>query len=167
MNWGISSSSGREFLLVNLLSCHEDRDGEVFFASHVEIAGKFWNRFTKKTEGDCVEDFSVKLHQVRIYKNKLEGFLLLLTAWFENPSPIVVDIGDERDIGEKFRITIGPMDEFISSETRPVFVIDCSLGAFHYGKCAFVVDQSCINLLKEELSAVLRADWPCNNPEQL
>ena len=167
MNWGISSSSGREFLLVNLLSCHEDRDGEVFFASHVEIAGKFWNRFTKKIEGDCVEDFSVKLHQVRIYKNKLEEFLLLLTAWFENPSPISVDIGAERYVDEKFRIAIGPIDGIISSETRPVFVIDCSLGGFGYGKCAFVVDQSCINLLRKELSDVLKTDWSCHNLEQL
>ena len=164
MNWGISSSSGREFLLVNLLSCHEDRDGEVFFASHVEIVGKFWNRFTKKIEGDYVEDFSVKLHQVRIYKNKLESLLESLTAWFENPSRITIDLGARY---EKFRITIGPIDEIISSETHPVFVIDCSLGGFGYGKCAFVVDQSCINLLKEELSAALEADWSCNNLGQL
>ena len=165
MEWGISSSSGREFLLVNFSSCHEDRDGQVFFAAHVEISGKFWDRFKKNIEGDLVEDFTVKLHQVRIYKNKLEYFLELLTAWFEKPSPISVDIGTDRYIDEKFRITIGPIDELISSEIRPAFVIDCSLGAFHHGRCAFVVDQSCINLLKEELSVVLKTDWSRNNLE--
>jgi hypothetical protein len=148
ITWSIRSSSGREHVSVKFTGKYVDIRGQVFYGCEVRIDGYFWGRFGKHIEGDLLEDFSVVLHQVHVYRNRLENFLSRLNAWMCQPSEMTVDLGgNEND----FIIEIGKEDGIISSLEKPVCSIKYFSGSFQSARWAFVVDQSCVWLLIDEL----------------
>lgn len=157
MKWYVRSSSGRDTVSVDFIKQYEGTDAREFLVSRVEITGNFWGRFDEIFEGDEVEDFTVVLHQVCFCREQLQEFLRQLEAWLQHPSPISIDLGPGLRDDQKFKITIGKHEEYISSDEKPVCTIESSLGVFRYGKWMFVLDQSCIRLLVEELGEALKA----------
>lgn len=112
--------------------------------------GKFWakNQNYNIDSAQLVDDFDVNLFQVIFSKDKLILLKKLLESWFSDPREISIEISAFNC--PKVSIFIGESDEFICSKIKPVFVLNYQDSRVET-KVKFIVDQSCLNLMFEDL----------------
>jgi hypothetical protein len=164
MSWNIRSSSGRENVSVDFIRQHKSKEGDIVYVSEIGITGLFWDR-ANTFKRDYVNDFSVTLHQIHFLKDVLKRFLEDLRNWLEQPTTISFDLAQGSRDDQRFEIFIGKTEELICSDERPACVIKYISGSFDMGRWRFVLDQSCIRLLAEELSEAIQASIEPKEPK--
>jgi hypothetical protein len=155
MQWRCSDANGRNALVGQFLERQSDVDGEPLLRTRIELVGTFWPRLGSGLGHGLIPDFSVVLHQVLLRHKQVELLLRELEAWLIRPSALSVELGRASNNDQSLTLSLGVSDKFISKADRPACVIEYSSGAFSVGEWGFVVDQTCIQQLVDELSAAM------------
>lgn len=97
--------------------------------------------------------YHVELHQVVSDFDRLAELLLEVQKWLGDSTPFSGEISVEKS--ESLFITLGPSQELISSPEKPVFRLDYRSEPVFRTSWGYVVDHSCINIMKEELHNIV------------
>lgn len=155
--WNLFASSARERLSGRFLRQEED-GGSLLILSTICISGQFWipRPFADpRTSNDVSEAFSVILPQIILRKSLVENLIIELTKWLVIPREFYLNLsGNTHQI---FTICFEVTDKLISSIEKPACTITYAGGTFKVGKWSFIVDQSCVRTLREELTAAMQA----------
>jgi hypothetical protein len=132
-----------------------DVSGEVVLLTKIEIQGELWPRLHDPEHGELTNDYSVTLHQVILRKKQLELLQERLRAWLNVPFEISIELAMANGDDQSLEFSLGVIDSLISSVGRPACTIQYRSGSFSTGMWNFVVDQSCIGILLDELHNAL------------
>ncbi len=127
------------------------RQEELVFG--LEAKGDFWDRAVDLSVAGLVTDSVVNLPQVICLRSELHSLYRHLIRWLDANTGFCVVLSD--DESQSLTISLGIDERFISSPTKPVFSGSYSAGPSFKVEWAFVVDQSCVRLMMEELKGVL------------
>jgi hypothetical protein len=123
----------------------------------LSITGNFWPRddLASGSLGDArsILDFSVQLPQVVIAERSLYEFARDLTDWLDTPSHVEADLSFDKS--QSLSVSLGIRDELLSKIDRPACTIAYSSERMLRGEWVFIVDQSCIQLFRNDLDELL------------
>jgi hypothetical protein len=152
--WTLPSSDGWNQVSGRALRRWTGSSGETLFLFDIAIGGRFWQRDADDM-GELRDDFKCSLPQVIISQNGLRGLLDALDNWLSAPKPIRVGLCERG--AQQLWISFDVSEDFICSIDRPVCEIRYAAERMPEGRWNFVVDQSCIRLLHDDLIRVLHA----------
>jgi len=151
--WAIRSNSGRELFAASFLE-EKHVQGATLLLTSAIIHGEFWRAPEFETSNDATPDFQVSLPQLVLDKAKLDEFSDELERWLEKPKEISLSLSGNHP-HQALDVSIGPRSGIISTMDKPVFSLRYASGSFELGKWSFVIDQSCIRCLLDELTPSL------------
>jgi hypothetical protein len=153
--WQLASNDGWnkiEGVIYDLKKC---ADGSELCFANIVIKGKFWQRdLVACDESECAEllqDFEVSLFQIALKYEQIRHFILELKDWSIAPKPVDVELSGIGSQSLKFNFDVS--DKYICSIDKPVCTIEYSTERLN-GKCEFIVDQSCIINLCQNLEVL-------------
>ena len=95
-------------------------------------------------------------HQcVTVSWDSLAGLRSRLCEWLATQAPFAVRLVDEP--GLSFSVAVAPSDTMISSASKPLFEVVYTAGRALNAAWAYIVDQSCVRIMLEELDALMTA----------
>jgi hypothetical protein len=156
----VSSTDGWNkvgFRLDCLIQAKDGTDRDFFAMGTLSFFGKLLSRKTGLVDSfnraELEEDHSIELKQCCLKIAALRRFNEHLDRWLKHPAMIDDFFLNEED--PSVCVRIGPDKDFISNAEKPV------LSFFYESKrlkteTSFIVDYSCLNLLKESLENFIR-----------
>lgn len=116
----------------------------------IEGRGKFWNREGSLAgqQDHLVEDFEFALAQLVVSPVAGKALLHQVTEWMHSPLEFEVPLVSFPS--QRATLRIAPHPEMISTLERPVAQFEYSTRRLHLN-LLFVVDQSCLAILRDEL----------------
>lgn len=147
----ISSSDGWNSIIIKFKKSFQSNKIDLIKAE-LELSGSFWEREQSSLEAAIVDDYKVHLPQILLAKNKLKEFIQMLENWLSKYTECSINLSGTID--QQVDIFIGQRDDFISSIHEPVFSLNYSSSRMKAEWC-FTTDQSCINILLEELRVAM------------
>ena len=152
--FALASSSSREQLAAEVTDVAEHSYSGLAYLVEIVLTGDSWLAYPfDNKDYDLESDFRVRLSQVAISRPALESLCDRLRVWLKNPQEI--DVSLAADHTQVFDVRFGPRDEYINEVGKPVCTITYSHGSMKNAEWSFVVDQSCIRLLKSDLVRLL------------
>jgi hypothetical protein len=148
LEWRLDSSNGWQ----HVAGRAGGTPSQAHLVTEVTMAGGFWDRervFLGQEFGpELVPDFTVKLPQVLIGRDKLADLRRQLLQWLEQPREIRCDLAV--GTGQEFTLSLRVESDIICSMEKPVCTVRYSASQM---TCQWkaVVDQSCIRLLAESI----------------
>lgn len=140
INLQVSSSSGREFLACrSVLALDEEVE-----VCEIEIRGRFWDRSASLSDAAIVDDFWIRLPQVRIDRSAYRKLVIMAQAWLDKRECFEIDLCDRENSDQRFMLSVGAHPEFICTREKPVLSARFSRAGVVMASCSFVVDQSCL-----------------------
>jgi hypothetical protein len=121
----------------------------------ITMRSEFWDR----SSGDLRElqpQYDVTLHQIISDLTRLRDLRDYANAWLKDQASFVIDLAVVRD--QSLRLSVGPSKALISSRDKPVFRLTFRSGPAFKTEWSYVVDQTCIRLLRDELEGALQRD---------
>jgi hypothetical protein len=148
-NIKISSADGWNEIEFRPVSAKDDLCFEIL------AKGRFWEKCQEFQieSAQLADDFSLSFLHVPLSRERLIAFSELLEAWQVEPSEIRVELTSSGN--PNISIFIGETDEMISSATKPVFIFRYKDSRIETN-IKFVTDQSCLNLMLQDLKRLLR-----------
>ena len=101
-----------------------------------------------------VPDTTAILHQLVFQRAHLAAVAAELEKWTVDQAPFRLALVDTP--GCRLSMSVGARDDFISSAMKPVFAMEYDRGPRLRAAWAYVVDQTCIRIMLEELKFFLR-----------
>ena len=152
--WTLSSSDGWDQVSGRVLRHWTDSRGDTLLLFEISISGRFWQHDADDL-GDLRDDFKCSLPQVITSRNKLKELLDSLNIWLSTPKSIRVGLCERG--AQQLWISFDVSEDFICSMDRPVCEIRYAAERMPEARWNFLVDQSCIRLLHDDLTRVLHA----------
>lgn len=119
----------------------------------VVVERAFLDRAQLPSKAQSVADAAISLHQVVCSRDRLRDLRVCLGEWLTSRKLLSVDLADTPD--QFLRVSLRLRDDLICSVEKPVFEIEHDAGIALHVNVAFVVDQSCIQVMHDELCQVL------------
>jgi hypothetical protein len=152
--WTLSSSDGWNHVSGRALRHWADSSGETLLLFEISIRGQFWQRDADDL-GDLRDDFECRLAQVIIGRSRLRELLAALNNWLSTPNPVRIELSGWS--AQQLSISFDVSEDFICSMDSPVCEIRYTAERMSEARWNFVVDQSCIRSLHDDLIRVLHA----------
>jgi hypothetical protein len=150
--WSISSSSGREQLVISSARCANITADSPIVCS-VNLAGETWQRSLRPAMGQVLQDFSLTVPEVLIRRAAILELLDNLNSWQLTLHQFEIELADSCATDQSFVFELSRVNELIFKQDRPACTIRYSTGVAITTRSSFVVDQSCIALCAESLSS--------------
>jgi hypothetical protein len=143
--WAIPSNSGRSMVSASLKRVHDTAE-ERLLLFDVRCRRE---SFSQYCEGELVADYDILLHQVALSKRDVSQNVALLTDWLQTPRELELAFSARH---QTFIVSLRKQEGVYSSVEKPVCSVSCQSFLL---KCqiGFVVDQTCIRILRDSLSA--------------
>jgi len=126
-------------------------DGVESCLMSIGFSGEFFLR-DGSPAGKTVDDYSVEFSQVVVHFEDLRALVQRLSRWLETPS----EFSWEAQAGDNgLGMEVGVMPQVVSRHDRPGCRIWFRRDVMRF-ECAFVVDYSCLLMLRDGLVSALR-----------
>jgi hypothetical protein len=154
--WNLYGSSGRLSLGGNFGKVWKDQNGDTLILSKICLTGLWPDRTSR--EFDFVNlnrDFSVELPQIPVLRHRVVELIEELKLWLDHHGEIHKSFCPApKNQDFSFHIELPhPHNRIQGRECT----IQYSGVGFELGKWSFIVDESCIRILADELSIALRS----------
>lgn len=150
LSFSITSNSGREDTTFRLPE-HDISRAQCTLG--VQFTAHFWDKGASLTEAELVLERAVTIQQVHVEWRQLDELHASLREWLHSATRFDTLLADNSDC--KFKIQIGATPKLISSVEKPAFSLSYEAGAMANLSWRYVVDQSCIRIFYDGLTAVL------------
>ena len=114
----------------------------------------FLDRTQEPINAAFVPDASIALYQIVSSWQSLRTLREHLHDWLATQAAFSIHLAD--DPGQSLRVGLGLRDDILCSAHKPVFEAEYNAGPAVQTKWAYVVDQSCIQLMLDELGSLLK-----------
>lgn len=152
--WEVNSADGWNCVVCTCVDTPTSAEGENTLAM-LEFRGRFWDRRTLQQDGlgssKLREDFDVEFFQVLLSIQGLRVLGRSLNEWMDVLAPLDCELGAGH---QSVHLTVAPCEELICSAEKPVFRIAYESIRMK-ATCQFVVDQSCLGMMINDLTAWL------------
>jgi hypothetical protein len=119
----------------------------------VSVSEECWDR-RQAEAGDLMRpDFNMTMHQVVSSLGQLQSLLGALDSWLFERADVDVELCVIE--GQSLRFKMAPDSEWISSREKPVFFGSYATNPSVATCWAYVVDQSCVRIMRDELAEAL------------
>ena len=147
-SWSLTANSGWK-----RFSCSASGilDNQLDIVCAIGISGDFWDRGVALDIASLKEDFHSVFPQVILSREYLSALCKKLDAWLELPEEFSCDLSEPTRSYQEIIFSLGRRPEFISSIDKPVFELQVIISPTVVSKYAFIVDQSCIRICRDEL----------------
>jgi hypothetical protein len=119
----------------------------------IEVLSRYWERHVEIKNSKLVDDYSVRLEQVFCKIDNLRQLLNFLNEWLKNRASFSIELTDSSD--QVLSLSLKPDAKTISSLDKPVFFVNYSAGPSVEIKWKYVVDQTCVHRMCDELDKAL------------
>jgi hypothetical protein len=155
--WAIRSSSGRNTVTGTFQEQWRDASGQELLLVNLDIEGQFWKRWsvTQEDPANLVVDFSVSVSQLIFQKERVQILIEKLNTWIQELTPFAIELAGSSGDDQSLFVEIGRSDQLIYSQEKPACIISYKAGVFQAGRWAYIVDQTCISALVDELNTAL------------
>jgi hypothetical protein len=154
-SFSLPSNSGWRFTRWILAS--QDLNQEEVVLS-LEVNGDFWDRSVDVMDAELVSDYKVQFPQIVCDKEGLITLLESLSEWLDGYKSFRHFLCDNES--QIMRISFGSDDRLIASIGKSVFSGLYSAEPSVRFEWVYVVDESCVRIMMEELREVLmEASW--------
>ncbi len=151
--WNIKGAEGKTSLGGNFKRAWRSGMGSELILAEIFIRGEWSDRASAKMSYFDAEDFTVKLSQVVMMRQRLEELVEELGHWLDSPHPISKSFCPHRQEQDMVLAIISP--DHHNKLEKPVLEVEYSAAAFAKAKWSFDVDPSCIQAFADELRAAL------------
>jgi hypothetical protein len=144
--WELPSNSGRTTIFGRLKAVLDTESGTGLLFE-ISCRGMAFQTYDP---GKLVEDFDFRFHEIFISQRLLKANVDVLRRWLATPFRLELNFTENH--GSQFYLRLDKEDHIISTLEKPACTLLFRSG-YARNEVAFVVDQSCVRIFCESISA--------------